>query len=106
MDKDLVFDYGQTPPGMINKTLVETLSINCTGKTSIKLTLQKSNQGKISLGSSGLTATLQANDLALGSRISLLKGTSPVRISSALSGNTSASGPQAGSGVLILDVLE
>lgn len=103
---NLVFDYGQSAPGAINKTLTLPLTLNCTGKTSVKLTLRTSPKGTISLGASGLVATLQANNSALGSKISVPKGSSPVAITSTLSGVTAASGSQTGSGVLILDLLE
>lgn len=104
VSKSLIFDYGTHSPGLINQTADDVLPVECSGKTSGKLTLRESKKGTIALGKSGLTATITANNSSLGSKIAFAKGTTSVTISSALSGTTSATGVQSGSGVLVLDV--
>lgn len=105
VNKNLIFDYNSIPLGEISSTILrENLPVVCSGRATGTLTLRGSNNGTISLGSSGLTAKLSANNAALGSKITFGNGTTNVDISSELRGTTTSPGIKSGSGVLVLNV--
>lgn len=107
LDNSLEFDYGTLPAGLVNKTLSGTLTVTCTMRADGILTLNGGsgeNGANLSLGSSGLVATITANGSPLATRIiALPKGRTPISIESKLVGNTVGSGDFSASGVLQLD---
>ena len=102
-------DHGSIPSDQINGAITtQNISLNCTGNMSLKLALEGTSNGMLSLGNSGINSTISIDSKEItdnGINLNLKSGVNNFIVKSTLStSGKSVAGKYSGNGILILAV--